>query len=58
MERKIAFLPGEILEICYGDVLQNNNPCSDAWLNSKKSAEVVFPEWLQTFWEGPNNRRL
>jgi len=43
MERKIVFLPGEILEICLGDVFQNDNPCSDVWLNSKKSAEVVVP---------------
>jgi hypothetical protein len=41
MERKIAFLPGEILEIGCGDELRSNNPYSDVWLNSKKSAEVI-----------------
>jgi len=41
MERKIEFLPGEILEIYHGDVFQNDNPCSDVWLDSKKSAEVI-----------------
>jgi hypothetical protein len=46
------------LRVRYGDAFRDNNPCSDVWLNSKKSAEVVVPEWLQTLREGPNNRRF
>jgi len=46
------------LRVRYGDAFRDNNPCSDVWLNAKKSAEAIVPKRLQTYREGPNSRRF
>lgn len=55
MERRIAFLPGEVLAISCGNELWSNNPYSHVWMNVKKSAEVIVPEVVDDLWEGPHN---
>ena len=47
MERKIALLPGEVLQgsnMKMETPIHKENPCSDVRLNCKKSAEVIVPE--------------
>jgi hypothetical protein len=51
MERKIAFLPGEVsqaVETEYEAVVTTN---------CEKAAEAIVPKWIYTFWEGQNLRR-
>ena len=38
------FLPGEVLDKCYGNEFLNNNLCSDVKLKSKKSVDVIVAE--------------
>ena len=40
------------------DIFLGNNPCSDIWLNCKKSAEVIVPRENALAWEGLNVRRF
>lgn len=40
------------------DIFLGNNPCSDIWLNCKKSAEVIVPRENALAWEGLNIRRF
>lgn len=51
MERKIAFLPGEVSQAAeteYEIVVTTN---------CEKSAEAIVPDWIYTDWEGLNLRR-
>lgn len=54
MGRRLAYLPGEVSRIRYGDEFQSNNPRSDVWLNLEKSADVIVPRQIYMSWKGLN----